>query len=168
VSGPSFKHDPVHLEPSFKLGPVNLKHSFKLGPINLKQSFKLGPSIMLLYNTSSTFLLHLPSANISSKSSLLLLQELPTGNLFFDRSRADLYSSLSSHQCCKFFFLFGLLIFAVKLKYANSRVYRSYCRDKNVADQCVSRRSNLENFNRHGLRYSCRVHIFCQQGNQSS
>jgi hypothetical protein len=52
---------------------------------------------------------------------LLLLQELPTGNLFFNRSRADPYSPLSSHEHCKFFFLFGLLIFAVKLKYTNSR-----------------------------------------------
>jgi hypothetical protein len=40
---------------------------------------------------------------ISSKSSLLLLQELPTGNLFFDRFIADPYSPLSSHQHCKFF-----------------------------------------------------------------
>jgi hypothetical protein len=65
------------------------------------------------------------------------------------------------------FFLFRLLIFAVKLKYTNSRVYRSYCRDENVADQCVSRRSNPEHFNRHGLRYSYRVHIFCRRDNQS-
>jgi hypothetical protein len=43
------------------------------------------------------------------------LQELPTENLFFDRSRTDPYSPLSSHQHCKGFFLFGLLIFAVKL-----------------------------------------------------
>jgi hypothetical protein len=59
---------------------------------------------------------------ISSKSSLLLLQELPTENLFFDISRTDPYSPLSSHQRCKFVFLFGLLFFAVKLKYPNSRV----------------------------------------------
>jgi hypothetical protein len=98
---------------------------------------------------------------ISLKSLLLLLQELLTGNLFFDRSRADPYSPLSSHQRFKFFF-------SIKLKYTNSRVYRSYCRDENIADQCVSRRSNLENFNRHGLRYSCCVHIFCRRGNQSS
>jgi hypothetical protein len=104
---------------------------------------------------------------ISSKSSLLLLQELPTGNLFFDRSRADPYSPLSSHQHCNFF-LFRLLIFAVKLKYTNIRVYRSYCRDDNVADQCVSRRSNPEHFSRHGLWYSCHVQIFCRRDNQSS
>jgi hypothetical protein len=37
---------------------------------------------------------------ISSKSSLFLLQELPTGNLFFDRSRVSPYSPLLSHQRC--------------------------------------------------------------------
>jgi hypothetical protein len=45
-----------------------------------------------------------------------MLQEFPTENLFFDRSRADPYSPLSSHQYCKGFFLFGLLNFAIKLK----------------------------------------------------
>jgi hypothetical protein len=67
---------------------------------------------------------------------LLLLQELPTESVFFDRSRSDSYSPLFSHQYCKFFFLFGLLIFVVKLKYTNSRVYRLYCRDENIVDQC--------------------------------
>jgi POT family len=38
------------------------------------------------------------------KLSLLLLQELSTENLFFDRFKADLYSPLSSHQHCKIFF----------------------------------------------------------------
>jgi hypothetical protein len=36
---------------------------FKLGPVHLKLSFKLDPSIILLYSTPSTFLLHLSSAN---------------------------------------------------------------------------------------------------------
>jgi hypothetical protein len=52
---------------------------------------------------------------ISLKSPLLLLYELSTEILFFDGSRADPYSPLSSHQYFKFFFLFELLIFVVKL-----------------------------------------------------
>jgi hypothetical protein len=40
------------------------------------------------------------------------------------------------------FFLFGLLFFVEKLKYTNGRVYHSYCINDNVADQCVSRKSN--------------------------
>jgi hypothetical protein len=52
---------------------------------------------------------------ISSKSPLLLLQEFPTGNLFFDRSRADPYSSLSSHQRCKFFSIWTIN-FCCKIK----------------------------------------------------
>jgi hypothetical protein len=42
--------------------------------------------------------------------------------------------------------------FYCKIKYTNSRVYYSYCRDENIADQCVSQRSNPEHFNRFGLR----------------
>jgi hypothetical protein len=116
---------------------------FKTQSRHLGPSFKLSPSILLLYSTPSTFLLQ---PTISSKLSLLLLQELPIENLFFDRSRADPYSPLLSHQHCNFF-LFRLLIFAVKLKHTNCRVYH---------------------LNRHGLRYSCRVHIFCRRDNQSS
>jgi hypothetical protein len=92
---------------------------------------------------------------ISSKSSLLLLQEFPTESVFFNRYRADPYSSFSSHQYYNFF-LFGLLVFVIKLKYNNSIVYRSYCRDENVVDQCVSRRSNLLN-NSTGVGYDIRV-----------
>jgi hypothetical protein len=58
---------------------------------------------------------------------------------------------LYSHQYCMFLFLFGLLIFIVKLKYTNNRVYHSYYRDDNIADQCISLRSNSEHFNRRGL-----------------
>jgi hypothetical protein len=65
------------------------------------------------------------------------------------------------------FFLFGLLFFAVKLKYTNSRVNCSYCRDENVADQCVSRRTNPKHFNCRGLRHLCRVQIFCRRDNKS-
>jgi hypothetical protein len=122
-------------------------------------SLKLGPDIWVqILNSVPTFCYYIAhpapfsfiilQPTISSKSSLLLLQELSTGNLFFDRSRADPYSPFSSHQHCNIFFLFRLLIFAVKLKYTNGRVYRSYYRDENVADQCVSRRSNPEHFNR--------------------
>jgi hypothetical protein len=44
-----------------------------------------------------------------------------------------------------------LLFFVVKLKYTNSMVYCSYCRDENITDQCVSWRSNPKHFNRRGL-----------------
>jgi hypothetical protein len=47
------------------------------------------------------------------KSPLLLMQELPTESVFFDRFRADPYLPLFSHQYYKFF-LFGLLIFTIK------------------------------------------------------
>jgi hypothetical protein len=141
-------------------------------------SLKLGPDIGdRVLNSVPTFcyyIAHLSPLSfiflqptISLKLSLLLLQEVPTRNLFFNRSRAGSYSPLSSHQHYNFF-LFQLLIFAVKLKYTNRRVYRLYCRDENVADQCVSRRSNPEHFNRHELRYSWCVHIFCRRDNQSS
>jgi hypothetical protein len=120
-------------------------------------SLKLGPDIWdRVLNSVPAFCYYIAhpvpfsfiflQPTISSKSSLLLLQELPTENLFFDRSRADPYLPLLSHQHCNFF-LFRLLIFAVKLKHTNCRVYH---------------------LNRHGLRYSCRVHIFCRRDNQSS
>jgi hypothetical protein len=93
-------------------------------------------NLFIYYHTPSSLLLHL-SIVISSKLSLLLLQEVPTESIFFDRSSPDPYSLLSCHQYCIFLFLFGLLFFAIKLKYTNSRIYRSYCRDDNVADQCI-------------------------------
>jgi hypothetical protein len=51
----------------------------------------------------SSFLFHFTPV-ISSKSLLLLLQELPTKSVFFDRSSPNAYSSLSSYQYCKFIF----------------------------------------------------------------
>jgi hypothetical protein len=99
---------------------VYLKIAEKLGP-----SFKLGPNIWervlnsvpaschyITYPSHLSFIFLQPTI---LKSPLLLLQELSTENLFFDRSILDLYSSLSSHQHCKFFFLFRLLTFAIKL-----------------------------------------------------
>jgi hypothetical protein len=144
----------------------------------LRPSFQLGPDIwdrVLNSVSASCYYIAHPAhfsfifiqSTISSKSSLLVLQELPTKNLFFNRSRADLYSPLSSHQHCKFFSIWTIN-FCCKIKYTNSKAYCSYCRDKNIADQCVSRRSNPEHFNRRGLRQSCRVHIFYRRDNQSS
>jgi hypothetical protein len=80
---------------------------------------------------------------------LLLLQEFLTESVSFDRSGPDPYLVLSFLIYIVYFF--GLLIFAVKLKYTNSRVYCSYCRDDYVAEQCVSRMSNHEHFNWRGL-----------------
>jgi hypothetical protein len=80
----------------------------------LRLSLKLDPDIWdqvlnsvpiscyyIVHQTSFSFIFFQPT--ISSKSSLLLLQELPTEIIFFDRSRADPYSPLSSHQYYKFF-----------------------------------------------------------------
>jgi hypothetical protein len=79
--------------------------SFKLGPVHLEPSFKLGPNILLLYNTPSTFLLHLPSASHFFKIVIVTVARASNWKiLFFDRSRADPYSPFSSHQRCKFFF----------------------------------------------------------------
>jgi hypothetical protein len=105
---------------------------------------------------------------ISSKSLLLLFYELPIEKLFFNRSRADPYSPLSSHQYCKFLFSIWTINFCCKIKYTNSKGYCSYCTYENVVDQCVSRKSNLEHFNWCGLQHSCSVNIFCQRDNQSS
>jgi hypothetical protein len=141
--------------------------SLKLGPDIWDRVLNLVPAFCYYIAHPAHFSFIFLQSTISSKTPLLLLQELPTGNLFFDRSRANSYSPLLSHQHCNFF-LFRLLIFVVKLKHTNSRVYRSYCRDENIADQCVSRMSNPEHFNRHELRYSCRVHIFRRRDNQFS
>jgi hypothetical protein len=107
-------------------------------------------NLFIYYHTPNNFILLLPPA-ISLKSSLLLLQELPTKSVSFDRSSQDSYLTLTSHLYCMFLFLFGLLIFAEKLKYTDNRVYCSYCRDDYVAVRCVSQRSNPEHFNRRGL-----------------
>jgi hypothetical protein len=98
---------------------------------------------LFIYHHTSSILLFLLPSTIFSKSSLLLLDEIPIEIVSFDRSNPDLYLALSSHLYCIFLFLFRRLIFAVKLKYINSRVYRSYYRDDYVADQCVSRKSIL-------------------------
>jgi hypothetical protein len=45
-----------------------------------------------------------------------------------------------------FLFLFELLI--VKLKYTNSMIYHSYCKNDYVTDQCVLRKLNPEHYNR--------------------
>jgi hypothetical protein len=116
-------------------------------------------NLFIYYHAPNSFLIFLPPI-ISSKSSLLLLQEHPTQNVSFDRSSPNSYLALSSHIYYMFLFLFGLLIFAIKLKYTKSRVYRSYYRDDYITDQYISRRSNPEHFNRHGLCYLCLVHIF--------
>jgi hypothetical protein len=93
---------------------------------NKIQSLKLGPDIWdrvlnsvpafcyyIVHPTPFSFIFLQPT--ISSKSSLLLLQELPTGNLFFDRSRADPYSPLSSHQHCNVFSI-STINFCYKIK----------------------------------------------------
>jgi hypothetical protein len=142
--------------------------NFKLGPVHLEPSFKLGPNIILLYSTPSTFLLHLPSVNHFFKIAIVTVARASNWKFIFRQIQVrSVFTTLVS-STLYVFFLFGLLIFAVKLKYTNNRVYRSYCRDENVADQCVSRRSNLENFSWNGLRYSSRMHIFCRRGNQFS
>jgi hypothetical protein len=114
--------------------------------------FKTRSQIIYLYIVilPTVILLHLYLV-ISSKSLLLLLQEFQTESVSFDRSSQNPYLPLSSHQYCMFLFLFGLLFFTVKLKYTNCRVYYSYCRDDNIADQCITRKSNPEHFNRRGL-----------------
>jgi hypothetical protein len=129
-----------------------LKLSLKLD----HRCFKLSLSFLLLYNIPSIFLLHLPSANHFFKIFIITIVRASNWKCIFRQIQSRF---ISSHQYCNFF-LFGLLIFAIKLKYTNSRVYYSYCKDKNVANQCVSRRSNPEHFNRRVLRYLCRVHIF--------
>jgi hypothetical protein len=103
------------------------------------------PDNLFIYcHTHSSLLLHLPSV-ISLKSSLLLLQKFLTESLSTDPVQIHIIAF--SHLYCMFLFLFGLLIFTVKLKYNNNRVYRSYYKDDYVADQCVSRKSNSEHFN---------------------
>jgi hypothetical protein len=64
----------------------------------LQQKLNLVPTFCyyIAYPAHFSFIFFQPT--ISSKSSLLLLQELPTGNLFFDRSKTDPYSPLSSYQ----------------------------------------------------------------------
>jgi hypothetical protein len=78
-------------------------------------------NLFIYYHTPSRLILLLPSV-ISSKSLLLLLQEVLIGSVFFDRSSQNLYLTLSYYLYCMFLFLFELLIFTVKLKYTNSRL----------------------------------------------
>jgi hypothetical protein len=115
---------------------------FKTWSSFLGPSFKLGLSFLLIYSNTQ-------SPSYSSSFSQQFLQNRHCYccksfqlNFFFDRSRADPYSPLSSHQHCKCFSIWTI-IFSVKLKYTNSSVYCLYYRDENVVDQCVSRRSNL-------------------------
>jgi hypothetical protein len=140
--------------------------SLKLGLDNWDRVLNSVPAFCyyIAHPVSFSFIFLQPT--ISSKSLLLLLQELPIEIYFL--TDPELIRIHHSHLINIVFFLFRLLIFTVKLKYTNRRVYPSYCRDENIVDQCVSRRSNSEHFNKHGLRYSCRVHIFCRRDNQSS
>jgi hypothetical protein len=80
--------------------------SLKLGPGIWDRVLNSVPAFCYYIAHPALFSFIFLQPNISSKSPLLLLQELPTGNLFFDRSRADPYSPLSSHQHCNFFFYF--------------------------------------------------------------
>jgi hypothetical protein len=81
-----------------------LRPSLKLSPDSWDRVLRFVPAFCyyIAHPTPFSFIFIQPT--ISSKSSLLMLQEFPTENLFFDRSRADPYSPLSSHQHCKFFF----------------------------------------------------------------
>jgi hypothetical protein len=92
-----------------------LRLSLKLSPRCLDRVLNSVPAFYYYITHPAHFFFIFLQPTISSKTSLLLFYELPTENLYFDRSRADPYSPLSSHQYCKFFFLFGLLFFAVKL-----------------------------------------------------
>jgi hypothetical protein len=74
--------------------------SLKLGPDIWDRVLNSVPVFCYYIAYPAHFFFIFLQPTISSKSPLLLLQELPTGNLFFDRSRADPYSPLSSHQHC--------------------------------------------------------------------
>jgi hypothetical protein len=52
---------------------------------------------------------------------MLLLQKLSIESVYFNKISPDQYLVLSSHLYYIFLFLFGLLIFVVKLKYTNTR-----------------------------------------------
>jgi hypothetical protein len=75
-------------------------------------------NLFIYYHIPNNFLLFL-SPVISLKLSLLLLQELPTESVSFDRFNPNPYLTLSSHLYCMLLFLFRSLIFDVKLKYTN-------------------------------------------------
>jgi hypothetical protein len=77
-------------------------------------------NLFIYYHAPNNFLIFLSPA-ISLKLSLLLLQEIPTDSISFDRFNPDPYLALSSHLYCIFLFLFRLLFFDVKLKYINSK-----------------------------------------------
>jgi hypothetical protein len=120
--------------------------------MNLEPSFKLGLSFLLIYSNtqllfSSSFFSQqfLQNRNCYCCKSFQLKFSFST-----DPEPIHIHHFRLTNIVC-FFFLFGLLFFTVKLKYNSSRVYCSYCRDENVADQCVLRRLNPEHFNWCGL-----------------
>jgi hypothetical protein len=93
-------------------------HSFPQPTAHNIPFHMIRPSFLLIYNNNQPFSFSsfFFQPTISSKTSLLLLQELPTKIFFFDRSKTDPYSSLSSHQHCKFFFSIWNIIFCCKIK----------------------------------------------------
>jgi hypothetical protein len=108
----------------------------------LRLSLKLGPAsnTQLLSSSSSFNQLFLQNHHCYCYKSFQLKFSFSTDPKPIQIHHSRLTNIVS-------FFLFGLLFFALKLKYTNSSVYCSYCRDENIADQCVSRRSNSEHFN---------------------
>jgi hypothetical protein len=136
-----------------------VRTEFKTRSRHLGPSFKLSLSFLLLHSTSITFLLHLSSANHFLKIIIVTVARASNWKFIFRQiQNRSVFTTLVS-STLYIFFLFGLLIFPVKLKYTNNRIYCSYCRDKNIADQCVSRSE---------FWYSCRLRIFCRRDNQSS
>jgi hypothetical protein len=131
-------------------------------------SFKFGLSFLLLYSTSNIFLLHLSLANHFLQNRHCYCSTSFQLKIYFSTDPEPIRIHRSRLINIVKFFSIWTIKFCYKIKYNNSRVYCSYCTDENVADQCVSQRSNLEHFNWCVLRHSCRVHIFCRRDNQSS
>jgi hypothetical protein len=146
----------LKLSPKFFLRLCVFKNYKKLRP-----SFKLCPSFLLIYSNTQ------PLSSSSSFSQLFLQNRYYYCcksfqlKISFSTDPEPIHIHHSRLTNIVSFFLFGLLFFAVKLKYTNSRVYYSYCRDKNIANQCISQRLNPKHFNWRGLRHLCHVQIFC-------
>jgi hypothetical protein len=90
---------------------------FKTRSSFLGPSFKLSPNFLLIYSNIQ------PLSSSSSFSQQFLqnrhcccCKSFQLKFFFFDRSRADPYSPLSSHQHFKFFFSIWTIIFCSKIK----------------------------------------------------
>jgi hypothetical protein len=127
----------------------------------LRPSFKLNLSFLLLYSTSSTFLLHLCSTNYFFKIVIVTVVRASNIKKYFSTNlklirihHSRLINIVSS------FFLFGLLIFAVKLNTLTVEFIVHTVQTKMLLIN-VYHGSQILHFNQYGLRYSFRVHIFC-------